>query len=359
MDKVLVVLRHDAKEKPGGDAGLLKDIAKALSIFDCTIVIGLPKSVEGYKFVLACNLDRPLEGYELLKLCKKYFIPLHFMALHHSSHKDISNYLQNGLSGWKKIIAFFANYEPVRYEQYLWNMRVIVSFISQKYQLNFGSVAKAQKTLIKESEYLLVVSNEEIQSIEKDIGKISSKTLIMPHILPSDSFKEINGKQNKIIFCPGRIECRKNQLFILKVAEHFPKNDFIFMGQFNKSDKKFNKLFLKKISKLKNVKVLPPLSVNDFKSFLLRADIVLTASWFEVTSLLELDVLKRRKKLVCNSASYNSSFFTNSLEYKSNDLYSCIDRINAALEDDYYVEGSYPNDNEIINSYLDTINYEI
>ena len=45
MDKVLVVLRHDAKEKPGGDAGLLKDIAKALNIFDCTIVIGLPKSV--------------------------------------------------------------------------------------------------------------------------------------------------------------------------------------------------------------------------------------------------------------------------------------------------------------------------
>ena len=120
----------------------------------------------------------------------------------------------------------------------------------------------------------------------------------------------------------------------------------------------FNKLFLKKISKLKNVKVLPPLSVNDFKSFLLRADIVLTASWFEVTSLLELDVLKRCKKLVCNSASYNSSFFTNSLEYKSNDLYSCIDKINAALKNNYYVEGSYPNDNEIINSYLETINYE-
>jgi|TARA_B110000908_G_scaffold8787_2_gene10865 hypothetical protein len=358
MNKILIVTRHDALEKPGGDTGLLKDIQRAFSMFDCTMVAGVPKSITGYKFVFACNLDRPIEGHQLLKLCKRDSIPLHFMSLHHSSHFDISNYLKEGLFGWKKIIAFFANYDPVNYEQILWNIRVIVNFISRKHKLKFGSVIKAQRALIQESEYLLVVSKEEVESIETDIGVISSKIIIFPHILPFDPYKKIKDQKNNAIFCPGRIECRKNQLFILMVAEHMPEHNFIFMGPINKSDKRFHKLFIKKSLELKNVKVLPAQSITDFKAFLLHSDVVLTASWFEVTSLVELDVLKRGDKLVCNSSSYNSSFFKNSLEYKANDLHDCISKINSAIKNDYILEGSYPEDNEIINSYLETINYE-
>lgn len=359
MSKILIVSRHDAKEKPGGDSGLLEDILKKLSMFDCTLSAGVPKTVEGYKFVLACNLDRPIEGHQLLKLCKAQSIPLHFMTLHHSSHADISNYLKKGLFGWKRIVAFFANYNPVKYEQILWNIRVVISLFLKKHKLKFGSVVEAQKALIRDSAFLLVVSKEEIKSIEADIGPISTRTIIFPHILPFDPYKEIKGKKNMAIFCPGRIECRKNQLFSLMVAEHMPQHNFIFMGPVNKSDKKFYKLFIKKSSELKNVKVLPAQNVIDFKAFLLHTDVVLTASWFEVTSLMELDVLKRGKKLVCNSSSYNSSFFKNSLVYKANDLHDCISKLNSAIDNNYCLEGSYPEDDEIINNYLDQINHEI
>ena len=355
MEKVLIVLRHDAQDKPGGDTALLTDIYTSLSNFDCTLVTGLPKSVVSFKFVVGCNLDRPIEGYELLKLCKKNSVPLHFMTLHHSSHNAMRNYLQDGLLGWKKVIAFLANYDPIKYEQFLWNIRVIISKVFKKHKLKYGNVAKAQNALIRESEFLLVVSDKEIESIERDIGTIASKTIIFPHLLPSDPQEIIKDNQNKIIFCPGRIECRKNQLFILRVAECMPELDFVFMGRINKSDRKFYNLFTRKVSKLKNVKVAQPLDIKEFKNYLMNSDVVLTASWFEVTSLIELDVLRKHKKLVCNSSSYNSSFFINSLQYNFNDISSCMNKINCALNDDYSVLGSYPKNSTIINTYLDQI----
>ena len=356
MEKVLIVLRHDAREKPGGDTALLTEIYTSLSHFDCTLITGLPKSVAGFKFVIGCNLDRPIEGYELLKLCKSDSVPLHFMTLHHSSHQAMSDYLKYGIVGWKKIIAFFSNYEPIKYEQLLWNIRVTIDKIFRRHDLKYGDIIKAQRALVRESEYLLVVSSDEIRSIEKDIALIASKTIIFPHLLPADTQRTTADKEEKIIFCPGRIECRKNQLFILRVAELMPDLDFVFMGRINKSDKKFYRLFIRKVSKLKNVTVAQPLGVREFRNYLMNADVVLTASCFEVTSLIELDVLKEHRKLVCSSSSYNNSFFTNSLQYEFNSVSSCIEKINCALSGDYSVFGRYPQNSAIIKNYLDQTN---
>ena len=94
MRKILIVLRHDADSKPGGDSNLLEHISKLLPDYQTDIVYGVPLSVVDYEYVISSNLDRPIEGYELLKLCKKSSIPLHFMTLHHCSNNAISNYLK-------------------------------------------------------------------------------------------------------------------------------------------------------------------------------------------------------------------------------------------------------------------------
>ena len=355
--KVLIVLRHDARNKPGGDSNLLKEISKLLVGFDVHIAYGVPNSVADYDFVMSSNLDRPIEGYDLLKLCNKSSTPLHFMTLHHHSNQAISNYLRKGLFGWKFFIAVISNYNPIKYEQFLWNIRVCLSYLKKSKNLKFGSVANAQKKLIKECKYLLVVSRHELESIKKDVGNIASKVIYMPHVLKNNNSIKNNSIKNntiqeKIIFCPGRIECRKNQLFILEVAENMPEYKFIFMGNVNQSDKSYVKSFFKKANKLKNVDILSALKEDDFNEFLASSNIVLTASWFEVTSLIELQVLRSGNKLVCNSLSYNDSFFTNSLVYKHNDIESCCKKIIEAYEDKFRVYGYYNLSEDIIDSYL-------
>ncbi|MBH83713.1 MAG: hypothetical protein CMP70_03445 [Flavobacteriales bacterium] len=355
MRKVLIVLRHDANSKPGGDSNLLEHISSLLPDCQTDIVHGVPLSVVDYEYVISSNLDRPIEGYELLKLCKKSSTPLHFMTLHHYSNEAISNYLKNGLYGWKYLIALISNFNPIKYEQFLWNLRVIISYFKNGPSLRFGNVVKAQKKLINECDYLLIVSQDELASIKRDFGITKAKIIEFPHVLKNNI--DVNSKSAKknLIFCPGRIECRKNQIFLLDVAESLPEIEFLFMGSINKSDKRYVSKFLKKANGLQNVRISPALGVEEFNSFLNSSDIVLTSSWFEVTSLIELQVLRNKRKLVCNALSYNSSFFKNSLVYDHNNVVSCRQKILQAFNDNYSVFGNYPTSKGIIDNYIKKI----
>ena len=358
MKKILVVLRHDTVFRPGGDTTLLSDIALSLDGFECHVVNGVPKSVLGYEFALCANLDRPLEALQLLQICQESNVPLHLMALHYN-YDAMTKFFRFGLVGWKRYVAILANFRPVRYEQLLWSIRVVSSFFSKGSRLKFGNIARAQAKLIRECELLLVVSGDELKSIEQDIGPVSCKVIELPHLLNDDIAEVASLAKEKVIFCPGRIESRKNQLFILAVAATLPNLDFVFMGRVNSSEKKYYDSFLDRASKLQNVSILPPLSVSEFRVYLSKVDVVLTASWFEVTSLIELDVLRNGNKLVCGSASYNDSFFSNSLIYLDNDIESCRDRVLSAVDgEDFVVSGKYPSATEIINRYVEDIGVE-
>ena len=148
------------------------------------------------------------------------------MTLHHCSNNAISNYLKNGIYGWKYLIALLSNFNPIKYEQYLWNLRVMISYFKNGINLRFGNVARAQKVLINECDYLLVVSQDELASIERDFGNVKSKVIEFPHVLKNNFDLNSKSEKKNLIFCPGRIECRKNQMFLLDVAESLPEIEF-------------------------------------------------------------------------------------------------------------------------------------
>jgi hypothetical protein len=356
--KVLIVLRHDAKTKAGGDVMLMTDLSLSLRDYglDCDLIEGVPDSVNAYSLVICANLDRPIEAALLLKKCSKANVPLHLMALHHS-HNAVSDFLQFGLSGWKHLVARLAGYNPVSYEQYLWYIRVVYSYLIKRRSLPFGSVRTAQLNLIDGCHSILVVSRAELDQIERDIGIVRSNVIYFPHILKFEDTTFRTVPRRDVIFCPGRIESRKNQFFLLSVAEVLPDYKFVFMGAPNKSEMAYVNDFLKKVSDLPNVRFLPSRGLNEFKEYLISADVVLTASWFEVTSLIELEVLACSKKLVTASPSYNESFFSNSLKFKFNDVESCKNTIVRAVSNSNItvVKGEYPSTENILCSYIDKI----
>jgi glycosyltransferase involved in cell wall biosynthesis len=351
--KILVVMRHDSKYRPGGDTMLLLALSKCLIDFQCKTVVGVPNNVKGFDYVLCANLDRPIEANQLLNICQRDHVPFHLMTLHHS-YTEISKFLEFGLFGWKRILAMSVRYRPIYYEQCLWFLRVITSYFSRGVTLKHGNVRKSQLALLKNSELLLVVSKDELKMIEKDIGIVSSEIVEVPHILEGETIKQ--SEEKRIIFCPGRIESRKNQLFILRVAKHLHNFKFVFMGRLNYSESSYCKKFMKNVNELENVSYLEPKEISEFRQYLLSSDIVLTASWFEVTSLIELDVLKNGKKLVTCSKSYNHSFFLNPFTFKAHDINECAEVIiKASKIENYQINGCYPYNDKIIKGYIDSL----
>jgi glycosyltransferase involved in cell wall biosynthesis len=357
--KILIVLRHDAEAKAGGDVTLMTEFSVSLSDYglDCDLVVGVPDSLHGYSLAICANLDRPIEAARLLEKCSKANVPVQLMTLHHS-HEAVSDFLRFGLSGWKRFIARLAGYDPVSYELYLWYARVLFSFLVKGQSLPFGLVRAAQLKLIDGCHSILVVSPAELNQIERDIGIVRSRVIYLPHIINSADTNFRFESKRDVVFCPGRIESRKNQLFLLSVAEVLPNYEFVFMGAPNKSETAYVGDFLKKVSELPNVKFLSPRGLNEFKEYLISADVVLTASWFEVTSLIELEVLACSKKLVTASRSYNDSFFNNSLKFQFNDVESCKNTIIRAVSSsniDRVVTGEYPSRDDILCSYIDEV----
>jgi glycosyltransferase involved in cell wall biosynthesis len=351
--KILVVMRHDSNYRPGGDTMLLSSLSKYLIDFQCKTVVGVPNSVKDFDYVICANLDRPIEANQLLNICQRDQVPFHLMTLHHS-YAEMSKFLKFGLFGWKRILAIIVRYRPVYYEQCLWFFRVIASYFSRGATLKHGNVRKSQLALLKNSELLLVVSKDELNMIEVDIGIVSCEVAEVPHILEGDNIKQAEKK--RIIFCPGRIESRKNQLFILKVAEHLDNFKFVFMGRLNSSESRYCKIFMKNVNELDNVSYLEPKEISEFRRYLLNSDIVLTASWFEVTSLIELDVLKNGKKLVTCSKSYNHSFFSNPFAFEAHDINECVEVIiKASNIENYKIDGYYPDNDKIIKGYIDSL----
>lgn len=353
MKKILIVLRHDAGYRPGGDTMLLSTLSKYLDDFWCNIVVGVPDHVEGFDFVICANIDRPIEANELLNICQRDQVPLHLMTLHHS-YVELSRFLKSGLRGWKQILAMMVRFKPVYYEQCLWQLRVVASYFSKGTTLKFGNVRRSQLALLENCELLLVVSKEELKMIEHDIGAVSSRVVEVPHIINSEPIKEVAEK--KIVFCPRRIESRKNQLFLLQVAERLSEYKFVFMGRLNSSESGYCKKFMNNATKLENVLYLEPREIKEFRSYLMSSNIVLTASWFEVTSLIELEVLKNGKKLVTSSPSYNHSFFSNPFTFKSNDLNECVNIVLKAYDEENYVaKCDYPENDKIIKGYINSV----
>jgi glycosyltransferase involved in cell wall biosynthesis len=350
---VLVVLRYDGDIKFGGDVVLLKELANAMHGFEYEVIVGVPASVRDYQLVICANLDRPVEAGFLLAKCKEAGVPLHLMSLHHPA-RGVVDFLKHGLFGWKRLIAMLSKYDPVQYEQLLWNLRVVSSMVRAVGAPKFANVRATQKVLLRDSEAILVVSAAEAAAIELDIGPIETRVIEVPHVLASHQHPKHLMIKRDIVFCPGRIEARKNQLFMLSVAESLPEIEFHFMGATSASELGYGRRFRERASKLSNVTLLQSTSSEDFSAYLLSAEVVLTASWFEVTSLIELEVLSKQKKLVTSAISYNDSFFQNPFVYAMNDLNDCKQMILTAFSlQEAGVVGEYPTQEKIIGNYLD------
>ncbi|MFZ2890857.1 glycosyltransferase [Sulfuricurvum sp.] len=301
MKKILFVQRLDAVNKHGGDHSLLlyyKGLLEKRLGFNCEVYTN-QSILDSYDCLFFFNIDRPMYYYDLIEICINKKTPYVIYTLHHPE-EGILNYLKNGTFGIRKFISFLSNYDPVRYEKYL---SVLKSLKNLTLKSNYD-IRKVQEKIILNAKFVFTSSKLEALEIEKDI--CTGNFVTLPHYYETkECFLE---KEKNLIVCAGRIESRKNQIVVLKIAKLNPDKKFVFVGNYNDTDKKYVNLFKKIASNINNVEVVSGLNKNEYYQYLCRADIFISLSYFEVVSLVELDAFAAGCKMIIGKYSYITEF---------------------------------------------------
>jgi hypothetical protein len=97
-----------------------------------------------------------------------------------------------------------------------------------------------------------------------------------------------NIRWDRHFFIAGPIESRKNQNFIVQIAQEVPDAEFVFAGQLNQAEPWYCAEFKRLIAESSNCRWVGHLPMKAQMNHIIFADAVLNSSWFEVFSLTNL-----------------------------------------------------------------------
>lgn len=337
---VLFHLRSDAETKHGGDVSLGRQYKKILE--------GLGHSVDmttsafafsgQYDLALTFNFDRPFESAQFVRNCRIKNIPVFIYALHHPA-AGLSHYLKSGTSGARKIFAQLALFRPAAYESILTLVKVITgSFKFENIsQLRFISTKLAQKYIAKNVEKILVSSHLEELEIASEFSLRNDKFFIVPHILDLLPAEQLNARPECVrdidVVCAGRIESRKNQLKVARLARKMKSVKFVFVGTPSPSETGYFNDFTREIDGLDNVSYQASMPMQELRDLFLRSKVFISLSWFEVVSLTEMEAMTCGCQIVVGKYSYVEEYASSLATFVVPDDLDSIEKVLEKLLD--------------------------
>ncbi len=310
--KVVVQLRSNSEASPGGDANLMLKLGDMLSKnYIVEYLYGSVTNFDNIHCIICCNLDRPVEAYFTLKAAQKRNVPVILYALHHP-YDGIKKYLKSiRFLSLKGLISRLSLYDCNRYEDILALIKSSLNFLKGN-GWKYKTTRYCQLYLLEHCENILVVNEYERKKIEDDVCKLEelSKYVSFPHPINLEKgFYEYTSFKGDYVLVAGRIETRKNQLSILNVAKINPTIRFKFCGALSLSERSYGRKFLQDLSALDNCEYVGELDIQEFNDLLKNSRYLLTGSYFEVTSLIELYALSYGVPVIRVYGSYLSEFY--------------------------------------------------
>ncbi len=292
-----IQIRANHAEKPGGDIALAKAFRNRIiqSGLEAQFAVS-PQQVreQSANVVLAFNMDRPFELLGVCKVARDIGARVALYSLHHPGD-GVRAYLKAGAGGARSMIARVCSFDPARYFYAMAVMRGMTrrNLPALKYLLkNRQALGNDIGSMIDD---LLVSGRSERAEILADSPALSVvPSWVVPHPLAApdapipagNPFKGHAGRRHFLI--AGRIESRKNQLSVLQVARLYPDDEFVFAGQPNETEPGYRKKFVSLLSMSPNCRQVGQLDFGALLQHIAFADAVISPSWFEVMSLINL-----------------------------------------------------------------------
>lgn len=292
--KVAYPMRVDALDKPGGDlVQVQKYIAGAAAIstaFSGTILVDLNADFSSFDIVHLTNLDRPAELYHYFIRAREQRKPIVLSTIHHS-YSEIERFEREARQGMVRIVSGHLSFQTLEL------MRCMVR--SVKYPHLLACLAKlipvgtkeAQKSVLDGAHCILVLTEKERTDIDYDVGPVKrDKTVCIRNGIEADVLgrSDVTSEERDIDVCVvGRIEARKNQLAILD-AVNTTGRSAVFVGKENPNHPRYCAQFKKEIAESTSTHA-GSFSHPETLALMRRAKVHVSASWFEVSSLVDIE----------------------------------------------------------------------
>jgi glycosyltransferase involved in cell wall biosynthesis len=333
-------MRVDALDKPGGDVVLMRTYMQHCSevsvrrgrSFEGVLLTDLDPDLSNFDVVHLSNLDRPVDLYRQFLAARRAGKRIVLTPLHHS-YEDIGRYEHLGRGGAIGLVSGalgFHRLEALR-----------IGIKSQKYPGLRGALARtirkgmraAQREVLLGVDAILVAADKELADIEREICPLAGKRVLwMRNGFEMPSLRPLPARMRDIDICViARIEARKNQISILKALESLGIGA-LFVGSDNPNHKGYCRRF-KRMIKVSKSRLIESVSLEEVGRLLVRSRVHVAASWFEVSSLLDIQAYVLGCRAVASECGGTRELLGGDAYYVDPSSWRSIaDRVSAALE---------------------------
>ncbi|WP_380784336.1 hypothetical protein [Sphingomonas sp. R86520] len=300
------VLRHDHAAKPGGDVDLARQIARDAQAAGATVCVvsaeALPPALDATDLLFLFNIDRPYEAAIAMARARPEGRILLY-PLHHPV-AGVAKYLGR-VGGLKGVLGSLAGKRPDRYEAMVDAAKALRKLDASRLRVAL-SRDRVIAQLIKRCE-LLVTSESELAEISASHGAPGHGAWLLPHPVAPYASPSMSAAP-RYILVSGRIEPRKNQLAALQGLAAMQLRDRgyeIVLAGGKGSDEGYFRSTID-FALQHGIIYVSQLPKPLFFPFVSGATLVVNASFFEVTSLIDLYAIENNIPLVTTTHGYYS-----------------------------------------------------
>jgi glycosyltransferase involved in cell wall biosynthesis len=302
-------MRVDALDKSGGDllqvrkyieAGK-RSAADGRPHFDGAIITDLRADLSTFDLIHLTNIDRPVETYESFLAAKASRKPILLSPIHHS-YGEIERYERLGRNGIVGQMSGLLGFRSLEYLRSCVRTRRYSQLILPTLRMVPQGMRMAQRVTLLGADKILVLTEKEKHDIALDFGEIpDEKFFYLRNGIEDTSDEDGSVSVRDIDVCMvGRIEARKNQIAVLKALNRLGVRG-MFVGAENPNHKSYCRQFKETIADSGSV-YMGSISHKETLRIMKRARVHVSASWFEVLSLVDLEAFYAGCKVVASSS---------------------------------------------------------
>jgi len=315
-------MRVDAVSKRGGDTVQILNYIKELEKKGIEAVLSTDLSIDitDFDIIHLVNIDRPLETYHFFQKAKRLRKKIVLSPIHHS-YSQIAIYENTERTGFLKLLNYIA-------KDY-WGREKIKNIFRGLYNRDlfrlafnqlFRDLYKMQKEIIEKSDGIALIAKGEKNLIESEFDTSIMTYEVIPNGVKFNSkntSENISSIKNVYdVLVVGRIEARKNQLNIIKALKDTDLK-VGFVGSENKYHKNYVEIFKKELTLCENMEYLGEVPHEEMGRLYKSSKIHLSASWFEVSPLVDLEALYYGCKIVTSKNSFSEEYLQSRALYTS------------------------------------------
>ncbi len=353
--KILFCARSDLFRVPGGDTLQTEMYVKYLRqkglVCDVTTEFcGFPLDYDVFHIM---NLDRPLEGFFQSRYIRKRrrdaFILL--MTIHHSRELMLrfNKYARGDWIG--ALYRITGSHNTMEFLKNMYRIMALKKGVVEKARIaaaqRFPSISQ-QARMLADSDALILHTEYERDIIENDLRTTLGRNVhFLDNGVDETEFSRVPDLETKDgILCVGRIEPRKNQL---KLLEILAGTDYrvTFIGRPNPNDTRYFENFRQRLKGVRNAAYVPGMPHGQLVEALMKARLHVSASFVEVSPLIDLEALAAGCNVIAtsNSSVYGQFAFRNIMYARQEDLDL------ATIERMYHEECTYEARSQILSDF--------